>query len=128
MKNSKIYRTVLSSLLFFLIGSGVFSQPQGDYLAVIGTADAVKKVVLFNFEDGTLAYDDFFDLTAYDVGTIKHVIRVGDEFWVSDQTKDVVHRLDIDGNLLGKIGESGGLDNLRGLQIIGDHVWLCNSG
>ncbi len=128
MKNSKIYRTVLSSLLFFLIGSGVFSQPQGDYLAVIGTADAVKKVVLFNFEDGTLAYDDFFDLTAYDVGTIKHVIRVGDEFWVSDQTKDVVHRIDVDGNLLGKIGESGGLDNLRGLQIIGDHVWLCNSG
>jgi hypothetical protein len=128
MVKTMIYKKVLLVLLLCLFGSGVFSQPQGDYLAVIGTADAVKKVVLFNFEDGTLAYDDFFDLTAYDVGTIKHVIRVGDEFWVSDQTKDVVHRLDIDGNLLGKIGESGGLDNLRGMRIIGDHVWLCNDG
>jgi len=137
----------LLSIFIFLLASGGFAQSgeitvtsvqqrsdgsgiklRGNYLAVVGEANPDRKVILFDFQDGTLAFDNFFDLTPYDPGTLKHVIRVGDEFWVSDQTKDVVYRLDIEGNLLGKIGETGGIDNLRGMRIIDDHVWLANSG
>jgi hypothetical protein len=128
MKRTVTLKKVLLAVLTVIYSSTGFAQPEGDYLAVVGTANDIKKVVLFDYEDGTLAFDDFFDLTAYDAGTMKHVIRVGDEFWVSDQTKDRVHRLDIDGNLLGQIGATGGLDNLRGMRIIGDHVWLANAG
>lgn len=117
---------ILLLLLFF--GSRVFSQPQGEFIAAIGEANDVKKIVLFNSQDGTLEVDDFIDLSVYDVGTVKQVIRVNDELWVSDQTQDVVHRLDFGGNYLGAVGESGGLDNLRGLRIINGQVWLSNAG
>lgn len=128
MKSTFTLRNLFLTALALLISTTGFSQPEGDYLAIVGGANPDRKVMLFNYEDGTLAYDAFFDLGDYDPGTLKHCIRVGDEFWVSDQTKDVVHRLDIEGNLLGKIGETGGLDNLRGMRIMGDQVWLANAG
>jgi hypothetical protein len=128
MKRTVTFRSVLLAALMLLFGSQIFAQPEGDYMAIVGGSGDVKQVMLFDFEDGTLAYETFLDMSVYDVGTLKHVIRVGDEFWVSDQTKDRIHRLDIDGNLLGQVGDAGGLDNVRGMRIIGDQVWLANAG
>ncbi len=128
MKKVFTVKSVLTAMLAVFIGNMLMAQPQGEFIAAIGTADDVKKIVLFDAGDGALVVDDFIDLTGYDVGTTKHVIKVNNELWVSSQTKDKVYRLDYEGNLLGVIGESGGLDNLRGMRIINGEVWLCNAG
>ena len=115
-------------VLAVLYGSTLFAQPQGEYIAALGSADDVKKIVLFDPEDGSLAVDDFLILTPWDVGTVKHALKVENEIWISDQTKDKVYRFDLEGNYLGAIGESGGLDNIRGMNIINGEVWLSNAG
>lgn len=123
--------TVSKKILFLLLGvffsSGLFAQLEGELLVSIGSTDS-KQIVLLNAEDGSFISDDYFDLSAFDLGTVKHVIRVGEELWISDQTKDRVHRLDFEGNYLGAVGESGGMDNLRGMRIINNEVWVANAG
>lgn len=126
MKNLFTTKSVWIALFVYLFSNLVQAQPQGDFIAVIGAADNVKKIILLNPQDGTLTYDDYIILTGLDPGTVKQVIRVQDELWVSDQTKDKVYRLDMSGNPLGAI--TGGLDNLRGLNIINNMVWLANAG
>jgi hypothetical protein len=128
MKNLFTTKTVWIALIVLLISNLLQAQPQGDFIAAIGNADNVKKIILLDAQDGTLVYDDYIVLTSLEPGTVKHVIRVQDELWVSDQSNDKVYRLDLTGNSLGAIGESGGLDNLRGMRIINDQVWLANSG
>lgn len=127
MKKTSTTKTVWIAMIVFLISNLLQAQPQGDFIAVVGSADNEKKIILFDVQDGTLVIDNYIILTSLDVGTVKQVIRVQDELWVSDQTKDKVYRLDLVGNSLGAIGESG-LDNLRGLSIINDEVWLANAG
>ncbi|MBE0638697.1 MAG: choice-of-anchor J domain-containing protein [Bacteroidales bacterium] len=130
MKRSITIRSIFIMLLAVLLNSMTYAQPEGDFLAVIGSAGDVKRIVLFNFEDGTLADDLFLDLTPLDVGTVKQVVRVEDELWVSDQTKDCVYRFDLEGTYISTIGggAGGGLDNLRGLRQLGNEVWLANAG
>jgi len=127
MKNLFTTKTVWIALFVFLFSNLVQAQPQGDFIAVIGAADNVKKIILLDPQDGTLVYDDYIILTSLDPGTVKQVLRVQDELWVSDQTKDKVYRLDMLGNPLGAIG-TGGLDNLRGFNIVNNMVWLANAG
>ncbi|HZK07777.1 MAG TPA: T9SS type A sorting domain-containing protein [Bacteroidales bacterium] len=128
MKKRFTTKTVWIALIVFFISNLMQAQPQGDFIVSVGSANNVKKIILFDTQDGTLMYDDYIILTSLDPGTVKHVIRVQDELWISDQTKDKVHRLDLNGNVLGAIGESGGMDNLRGMGIINNQVWLANSG
>lgn len=106
------------------------SQPVGDFLAIIGSVGNTRKVVLFNYSDGSLAMDPFIDLTPVTAGTLKHITRVGDELWVSDQTGDKIYRYTLSGNYIGAIGggTNSGLDNLRGLRQFGSEVWLSNAG
>jgi hypothetical protein len=128
MRRTITFRNILVALLTLVLSSQSFAQPQGDFLAVIGTANDVKTVVLFNYEDGTLVDEVFIDLTPLDAGTLKQVVRVGDELWASDQTKDAVYRFDLEGNYIATIGPGNGMDNLRGLRQIGNEVWLSNAG
>lgn len=127
MKNLFTTKTVWIALIVFLISNLMQAQPQGEFIATVGSADNVKKIILLNTQDGTLMYDDYIILTSLEPGTVKHVIRVQDELWVSDQTKDKVYRMSLTGDSLGVIGESG-LDNLRGMNIINGQVWLGNAG
>jgi hypothetical protein len=128
MKSLQIYGKLLflMSGLFFI--NGLTAQLSGDFITIIGTTDSEKRIVLLDPEDGSLVSDNYFDLSGLELGTVKHVLRVEDELWISDQTKDRVHRLDMEGNYLGAVGESGGLDNVRGLRIINGEVWLANAG
>ncbi len=128
MKTISTLRKILIVLLGLLFSSHLFAQLEGELLVTIGGSSDSKTIVLLNAEDGSIISDDYFDLSSFDLGTVKHVIRVGDELWISDQTKDRVHRLDFEGNYLGAVGESGGMDNLRGIRIINDEVWVANSG
>lgn len=122
----------IKHLSFFALavfyGAMLYAQPQGEYIAAVGLGGDDKKIVLFDPEDGSLAFDDFLILTPWDVGTVKHAMKVQEEIWISDQTKDKVYRFDLQGNYLGAIGESGGLDNIRGMNIINGEVWLSNAG
>ncbi len=127
MKRSFTTKTTWLALIAILFGNFLQAQPQGDFIATVGTDD-VKKVILFDAQDGTLMDDSFIILTSLNPGTVKQIIRVQDELWISDQTMDKVYRLDLAGNLLGAIGESGGMDNIRGMGIINDEVWLANAG
>ena len=87
-----------------------------------------KRVVLLDIYDGSLVIDNFINLEATGAGTPKDVLQVGDEIWVCDQVGDRIDRFDISGNHLGVIGAGGGLDNVRGMGIVGDEVWLSNAG
>lgn len=131
MKRSISLKQILTAICVVIVGSFTFAQPQGEFLAVIGSVGTtVKKVVLFTYEDGTLVNDQYIDLTPLDAGTLKQVVRVNNELWASDQTKDCIYRFDLEGTYLSTIGggTTGGMDNLRGLRQFGNEVWLANSG
>lgn len=117
-------------VVMIIITLQLTAQPVGDFIAVVGTADNMRKVVLFNYEDGSMAVDNFIDLTLITTGTLKQICRIEDELWVSDQTQDKVHRFQLDGTYINSIGgtTTSGLDNLRGLRQIDNQVWLCNAG
>jgi hypothetical protein len=128
MKTFSTLRKIFIVLLSVVFSSHLLAQLEGELLVTIGGPSDAKTIVLLNAEDGSIISDSYFDLSSFDLGTVKHVIRVGDELWITDQTNDRVHRLDFEGNYLGAVGESGGMDNLRGLRIINNEIWVANSG
>ncbi len=128
MKKVFTFRFLFISLITLLFSSTLLGQPQGEYIASVGENNDEKKVILLDPEDGSVVYDDFINLASLEVGTVKHVLKVENELWISDQTKDKVYRFDMEGNYIAAIGESGGLDNIRGMQIINGQVWLSNAG
>lgn len=82
-----------------------------------------NRLVLFDPVDGSVVNPNFFGLAG---GTPIHALQVGNEIWVSEQIGDRISRWDMNGNLVGTI--SGGLDNLRGMALINNTVYLCNDG
>lgn len=128
MKKAVTHRLLIIGLLALFFGTPAFAQPVGEYIATVGLNNDEKKVILLDPENGTVVYDDFINLASMDVGTVKHVLKVENELWISDQTKDKVYRFDMEGNYIAAIGESGGLDNIRGMQVINGMVWLSNAG
>lgn len=82
-----------------------------------------NRVVLFDPFNGSVVNPNYFALAA---GTPIHAMQVGNEIWVSEQIGDRISRWDLNGNSLGAI--TGGMDNLRGMEIIGSTVYLCNDG
>lgn len=110
-------------------GVSVLAEPAGPATELrLAMPDSTNnRMVLFDPETGALVDDDWFPLQG---GTPIHVVQVGDELWVSEQIGDRIARFDLDGTFLGQIGggTGGGLDNLRGMAIVGDEVWLSNAG
>ncbi|MBZ0171291.1 MAG: hypothetical protein K8E66_02830, partial [Phycisphaerales bacterium] len=85
------------------------------------------RVMLFNSMDGSLITDNFIDLAPYGASTPINAIQVGNEIWVSDQLADSIFRFSQDGSThLGTI--SGGMDNIRGIEWVGNTVYVTNSG
>lgn len=88
------------------------------------TAD---QVMLFDSFDGSLLNSSFIDLTPVGAGTPINALQVGNEIWVSDQIADSIFRYSLDGTThLGTI--SGGMDNIRGIEYVGNTVYVSNSG
>ncbi|VAX39203.1 hypothetical protein MNBD_PLANCTO03-130 [hydrothermal vent metagenome] len=85
------------------------------------------RVMLFNSFDGSLINNNFIDLVPAGGMTPINAVQVGEEIWVSDQIADSIFRYSLDGSThLGTI--TGGLDNIRGIEWVGDTVYVTNSG
>ncbi len=83
-----------------------------------------NRLVLFDPFDGSVVNSNYFALQS---GTPIHAMQVGNEIWVSEQVGDRVSRWDVvTGAHLGDI--SGGLDNIRGMGLINNTVYVTNSG
>ena len=107
------------------------TQLTGEYMAAIHAPAGNHRVVLFDANDGTLVNDNFINLTALNSGTPKGLAKVGDEIWVTDQIRNRIDRFDLTGAFLSEIGGNvpdGGLSNIRGINVIGNEVWVANAG
>ncbi|CAN5644166.1 hypothetical protein BH20VER1_BH20VER1_05610 [soil metagenome] len=85
-----------------------------------------NRLVAFNPFDGSVINSNMFSLAG---GTPIHALQVGNEIWVSEQIGDRISRWSLSGTFLGEIGgAAGGMDNIRGMALIGDTVYVTNSG
>ncbi|MBX3387043.1 MAG: hypothetical protein KF768_10770 [Phycisphaeraceae bacterium] len=101
-----------------------------DYLMVIDSTQ--NRIMLMDAFDGSLINNDFIVAPAggfpYSFGTPKHAIQVGNEIWVADQINDAIYRFGatLSPAFVGVI--SGQLDNIRGIGVVGDRVYVSNAG
>ncbi len=93
------------------------------------------RVMLFDAADGSpIDLDWLTDLGAvgWVFSTPKEAARVGNEYWVSDQVADAIHRFDLNRVFISSIttrADTGApLDNMRGFGIDPGRVYLCNAG
>lgn len=117
-------KTTLRVCLIFVlsfIAKTSFSQEQ-EVIAIVQE----PFVVLLDPADGSVLDNQFIDLTSLNPGTPKDILQVGDELWISDQLEDRIDRFDIDGTYLSTIDT--GLDNIKGMAIVDDEVWVSNAG
>ena len=109
--------------LALLLGS-VAAQAQ-----VLAMPDSTNnRLVAFSPFDGSLINAELFALQA---GTPVHALGVGNEIWISEQIGDRISRWGADGSFLGQIGGAvpgGGLDNVRGMGLVGGNVYVTNAG
>ncbi len=82
-----------------------------------------NRIVTFDPFDGHLVNSNLFGLAG---GTQIHAMQVGNEVWVSEQTGDRVSRWSMTGTSLGAV--TGALDNIRGMSLIGNTVYVTNAG
>jgi len=77
-----------------------------------------NRLVAFSPFDGSVINSNMFSLAG---GTPIHALQVGNEIWVSEQLGDRISRWSLSGTFLGEIGgAAGGMDNIRGMALIGD--------
>lgn len=100
------------------------------YLMMPDSAAANFRMVLFDPFNGSLVNSNYFPLNGPTNSTPVHAMQVGNEIWVSEQVGDRVARYDMTGNFLSQIGggASGGLDNIRGMGLVGNTVYVTNGG
>lgn len=82
-----------------------------------------NRMVYFDPFDGSVVNPNAFALAG---GTPIHAMAVGGEIWVSEQVGDRVSRWDINGNSLGAI--TGAMDNIRGMGLVNNVVYVTNAG
>ena len=111
-------RTLVLSMAATVFWAGA---AQAQYLMMPDSTN--NAMVLFDPTDGSMVNSSYFGLAG---GTTIHAMQVGSEIWVSEQIGDRISRWDLFGNSLGAV--TGGLDNVRGMGLIGDTVYLTNSG
>ena len=96
---------------------------------VLVTTDAnTDKVVAFSPVDGSLLGTSVLDIPNLVQWA---ALEVNGEIWLGEQLGDRIVRYDRCGNVLGSMGPTfpgGGLDNIRGMTLIGGLVYVCNDG
>ena len=117
-----------ASLLMAVMGLAPVASVQAQNLFVGESGD--DRVLLISAQDGTVLDANFLDIatpaTAAGVSsTPVETIEVGDELWVSDQLADRIWRFDRSGNFLGDIGADGDLNNVRGMEVVGNTVYVA---
>jgi hypothetical protein len=128
--NGKLLTTRLVGMLrfaaFALVALGL-AGPACAQQFVMMPDSTNNRIVLFSRVDGSVVNSNYFALPG---GTPIHALQVGSEIWVSEQVGDRVARFDLVGNFLGQIGggPTGGLDNIRGMGLVGNTVYVTNAG
>jgi hypothetical protein len=131
MKTSFTKLNMLILSLAIMMAFSASAQLTGQYMAAIQAPTGNHRVVLYDANDGTLVNDNFINLSALNSGTPKGLTKVGDEIWVTDQIRDRVDRFTLEGVWIDSIGgriPGGGLDNIRGIGVVGNEVWVANAG
>jgi len=115
-----------------VIVSALAQQPAQaqQYLMMPDSTAANFRMVLFDPETGALVNANYFPLNGATNSTPLHAMQVGGEIWVSEQVGDRLARYDLVGTYLGQIGggTTGGLDNIRGMALAGNTVYVTNGG
>ncbi len=114
----KITFLLAACLLFF---AGVFHASAQGFILMPDSTN--NRLVAFDPMSGAVLTSNMFALAAN--ATPIHALQVGSEIWVSEQIGDRVARYDFTGNFLGAIT---GLDNVRGMALIGNTVYVTNAG
>ena len=113
-------------LLIFCLFAFAFPTFGQNSILMVSSATGAKKVLQLSSSDGSLINANFIDLTSQNTGTIKGVAQVNDKIWITDQTNDKVYIYDVAGNYVSSITTA--LDNLRGVNIVNNEVWVANDG
>jgi hypothetical protein len=76
-----------------------------------------RRIIAFSAQDGSLVNSSFINLSTLAPGatTPKEIVRVADEFWVTDQVADRIDRFTLQGEYISSINDAV-LDNIRGLH------------
>jgi len=115
----KKFSLLLTASLLLLL-SAFQASAQGVVLMPDSTNN---RLVAFDPMNGSVLTSNMFALAAG--ATPLHALQVSSEIWVSEQIGDRVARYDFSGNFLGAIT---GLDNVRGMALIGSTVYVTNAG
>jgi hypothetical protein len=122
-------KKLLGSMLAGAVFLASWFPVEGSAQGVILMPDSTNnRLVAFDPMNGALLTSNMFSLVA---GALPiHAIQVGNEIWISEQSGDRVGRWGLDGTFLGQIGggATGGLDNIRGMALIGDTLYVTNGG
>ncbi|CAN5274835.1 hypothetical protein BH20VER2_BH20VER2_19610 [soil metagenome] len=122
----------MKSLLGSILAGAVFlaswfpAEVSAQGVILMPDSSVNNRLVAFNPMNGSVLTENMFALAG---GTPLHAMQVGNEIWVSEQIGDRISRWSFTGTFLGEIGGAGGgLDNVRGMALIGDTVYVTNSG
>jgi hypothetical protein len=108
-----------------------------NYLMVSGSGFGSRGVMLFDPFDGSAINPDtyYFEVDeSVSTAILKHPMQVGNEIWISAQagtTGNRILRYSLTGSFIDVITEAAPgqpLNNVRGMGIVGDTVYLTNSG
>ncbi|MBL8863869.1 MAG: hypothetical protein JNK02_17905 [Planctomycetes bacterium] len=103
------------------------ASPLASAQYILGVESTTDTVILFSAFDGSVVTPGYINLAVASASTPIEAIVVGNEIWVSDQVADKLMRFTLDGTThLGDV--VGGMDNIRGLELVGNEVWVSNSG
>lgn len=99
----------------------------GEFIMAIDSN--TDRVLLLDGFDGSVINDNFLDIGAAAAAagvnsTPIEVLEVGNELWVSDQVADRIWRFSQTGDLLGDFGSNGDLNNIRGMQLVGNTLYV----
>lgn len=122
-------RPFITALATSLAGLALCSSSVRAERYLLACDSGLDRIALLSAFDGSVVNANFIVDGAgvnFDFQTPKDVIRVGDEIWVSDQVSDAIFRFSLGGKWQSTI--SGGLDNIRGFDLIGSTVYVTNRG
>ncbi len=116
---------VISAACAMALAATAFGQ---NYL-MIPDAGAGDRIMLFD-ADGNLVNQNWIPdgPPTYDMNTPKDVIQVGNEVWVADQVADSIFCFTASLTPTHIRTITGQMDNIRGMGVVGDHVYVSNDG
>ncbi len=96
---------------------------QQSVLVLNSSTDTVYKL---NAVTGAVVNANFISLPS---GTPKGIAQVNDKIWIADQIADDIYIYNFDGTLQSTLqGDVVGPDNIRGLNVVNNEVWVTNAG